>query len=200
MRRSIVPTILVTMLVLSGCGSDGDTKATDAGRTTSTTSSSTSTTTTTTTTAPCNFVGSLDAQDNTAPAVDQLLTDVTTTTDGCVDTITFTFRSNAAPQPGYRVEYADAPFMNSAGQTVTPAGAVFLKVRFQPAWIADLNMESAPQTYTGPRVITPTGMKTVRGLAMFDASEAVVGWVIGLDAQRPFAVEASSAKVVIKVG
>lgn len=133
-------------------------------------------------------------------AVEQLLTDVTTGTDGCIDTVTFTFRPNPAPAPSYQIEYAEGPFQNSAGETMTPAGAVFLRVRFQPAWIADLSVESAPATYTGPRVITPTGLKSVRGLALFDASEAVVGWAIGLDEQRPYSVEASSAKVVVTIG
>jgi hypothetical protein len=48
--------------------------------------------------------------------------------------------------------------------------------------------------------MTPTGLHSVRGLAMYDASEAVVGWIIGVDGQRPFAVEGSPAKVVIRVG
>jgi hypothetical protein len=196
MRRYVVTAGLVFALALSGCGSD-DKKA-DSGSTSS--STTTSSTSTTTTTAPCHFVGTTDPQENALAPVDQLLTDVTTSTDGCVDSVTFTFRPSSAPAPSYKIEYATGPFMNSAGETVTPAGAVFLKVRFQPAWIADLSMESAPLTYTGPRVITPTGLKTVRGLALFDASEAVVGWVIGLDAQHPFAVDASAGKVVIKVG
>jgi hypothetical protein len=195
MRRLVVTAGLVLALVLSGCGSDG--KKADSS---TTTRSSTTTSSTSTTTVPCDFVGTTDPEENALAPVDQLLTDVTTATDGCVDSVTFTFRPSAAPAPSYRIEYATGPFMNSAGETVTPAGAVFLKIRFQPAWIADLSMESAPLTYTGPRVITPTGLKTVRGLALFDATEAVVGWVIGLDAQHPFAVEASSGKVVVKVG
>jgi hypothetical protein len=55
-------------------------------------------------------------------------------------------------------------------------------------------------TYSGPRTITPTGMKTVKGVAVFDAAEAVVGWVVGLDAKHPFAVNASAGKVEIKIG
>jgi hypothetical protein len=67
-------------------------------------------------------VGNTQTKDNTRPAVDQLLTDVTTTSDGCTDTITFRFQPNAEPMPGYQVEYADPPFITSAGQAVTPAG------------------------------------------------------------------------------
>lgn len=197
MRRMVVIAGLVMSLALAGCGSDG--KKTGSG-TTSSSSTTTTSTSTTTTTAPCEVVGSTDPQENALAPVDQLLTDVTTATDGCVDSVTFTFRPSAAAAPSYRVEYASGPFTNSAGEAVTPAGTVFLKVRFQPSWIADLSVESAPATYTGPRVITPTGMKSVRDLALYDATEAVVGWIIGLDAQQPFVVEATPAKVVIKIG
>jgi hypothetical protein len=195
----IVVGALVAALVVAGCSSGG---SDDAGpkrdRTTSTSTAASSTTTSTT--SSCPTVGTTETKDSRRPAVDQLLTDVTTATDGCTDTITFTFQPNAAPMPGYQVEYADPPFTNSAGQTVTPAGAAFLKVRFIPAWIADLNQESAPLTYKGPRSITPTGLHSVRALELYDASEAVVSWVIGLDGRRPFEVDVSSAKVVLRLG
>jgi hypothetical protein len=194
---------VVAALVVAGCSSGDDSSDRPHGkgdRTTTSTAVSTTVSTAVTTTTSCPTVGNTDTKDSSRPAVDQLLTDVTTATDGCTDTITFTFQPNAAPMPGYQVEFADPPFTNSAGQTVTPAGTAFLKVRFIPAWIADLNQESAPLTYTGPRTITPTGLRSVRGLAMYDASEAVVGWVIGLDGRRPFVVDASSAKVVLRVG
>lgn len=198
MRRVFVTAGLVLTLVVSGCGGDDDPSA--GSSTSSTSSSTTSTTSTTTTTVPCSFSGTTDPKENALAPVDQLLTDVTTSTDGCVDSVTFTFRPSSAPAPSYRVEYATGPFTNSAGDPVTPEGTVFLKVRFQPAWIADLSTESAPATYTGPRLITPTGLKSVRGLALYDAFEAIVGWVIGLDAEHPFVVEATPGKVVIKVG
>ncbi len=195
MPRVVVTAGLVLALTLAGCASDNTTAGSP-----STTRRSTTTSSSTTTTAPCHFAGTTDPQENALAPVDQLLTNVTTATDGCVDSVTFTFRPSTAPAPSYRVEYADGPFTDSAGRTVTPAGTVFLKVRFQPAWIADLTMESAPLTYTGPRTITPVGLKGVRGLALFDAFEAVVGWVIGLDARHPFAVEATPGKVVVKIG
>jgi len=201
MRRIVVTVGLVSVMVLSACGPNGKPAASGSSTTTSSTSTTTSTSTsTTTTTVPCHFVGTTDPQQNALAPVEQLLTNVETATDGCVDTITFTFRPSSAPAPSYRIEYADPPFTNTAGQTVTPPGTAYLKIRFQPAWIADLSQESAPPTYTGPRVITPSGLKGVRGVALFDASEGVVGWVVGLDTKRPFSVEATSAKVVVKVG
>ncbi len=125
---------------------------------------------------------------------------MTATGDGCIDTITFTFRPSASPAPSYRIEYAPGPFYNSAGDVIDPGGAAFLRVRFAPAWIVDLNQVPAPLTYTGPRTITTAGTKTVQGVMLYDASEAVVGWVVGLDAQHPFTVAASVGRVVLKLG
>ena len=206
MRRIVMLSVLAAAVALTGCGGDGGSgrAETDRAKTTSTSTSSTTTssssTTTTTAHRTCPAVGTTDTKDSARPPVDQLLTDVAVTSDGCIDTITFTFRPNAAPAPGYQVEYDVPPFFNSAGDTVTPSGSAFMRVRLQPAWIADLSEESASPTYTGPRVITPTGTTWVRGLVLYDATEAVVGWAIGLDQQRPFEVEASSAKLVIRVG
>jgi hypothetical protein len=194
---------VVAALVVAGCSSgDGGSKdaTRDRDRTTTTTAAPAPSSTAVTTTTSCQPVGDTDTKDSPRPAVAQLLTDVTTATDGCTDTITFTFRPNAAPMPGYQVQYADPPFTTTAGQTVTPAGTAFLKIRFIPAWTVDFDQASAPLTYTGPRTLTPTGLHSVRGLALYDASEAVVGWVIGLDGRRPFAVDASSAKVVLRIG
>ncbi|MGZ4691714.1 MAG: AMIN-like domain-containing (lipo)protein [Acidimicrobiia bacterium] len=199
MRRVALISGLVFAMLLSGCGSDAKKARTDSGHTSSS-STSTTTSSPTSTTAACSSVGSTDPKQNALASVDQLLTDVQTGTDGCIDTVTFTFRASAAPAPSYRIEYADPPFTNSAGDVVTPAGTVFLRIRFQPSWIADLSQESAPATYTGPKVITPTGLKSVRGLALFDAFEGVVGWAVGLDAKHPFTVEATPAKVVVKIG
>ena len=197
MRRLVTTAGLALVLVLAGCDSDDDSSS---GSSTSSSSRTSTSTSTTTTTVPCVSTGTLDSKENALAPVTQHLTDLTTATDGCVDTVTFTFRPSEAPAPSYRVEYASGPFTNSAGVAVTPEGTVFLRVRFEPAWIADLSMESAPLTYTGPRVITPTGLKSVRGIAMYEATEAVVGWVIGLDSQQPFSVDATAENVVVKIG
>jgi len=193
----VVTAGLALALVLSGCGGDGDSSSDTS---TSSSSRSSTSTSTTTTTVPCVSPGTLDPKENALAPETQYLTDVTTATDGCVDSVTFTFRPSAAPAPSYRVAYASGPFTNSAGEAVTPGGTVFLQVRFEPAWIADLSVESAPLTYTGPRVITPTGLKSVRGIALYEATEGVVGWVVGLDAEQPFAVDATAGKVVVTIG
>ena len=189
-------------MTLAGCSSDDGHQA--APKTSTSTSSSTSTTTvtstTTTTTAPCNFTGTTAPQQNALASETQYLTDVTAVPNGCVDVLTFTFRGSAAVEPSYQIAYEPGPFTNTAGQEVRPAGTAFLKIRFEPAWIADLGQESAPKTYTGPTEITPTGTHVVRGLALYDANEGVVGWVAGIDGQRPFRVEPSAGHVVITIG
>ncbi len=197
MRRAFALSGVVLTVALAACGSDSGSKDATGSETSSSTTSTTASTTTTTD--PCHPVGSVDPQENPVASENQYLTGVASASDGCIDTITFTFRPSAAAAPSYRVEYAQGPFSNSAGEAVNPGGTAFLRVRFEPAWIADLNQESAPLTYIGMRMITPSGTKAVKGLALYDASEAVVGWVVGLDAQHPFTVEGSPGKVVIKV-
>ena len=97
------------------------------------------------------------------------------------------------------IDYADGPFMNTAGTPVKPPGTAYLRVRFHPAWIVDVNAPNAPLTYTGPHVITPTGTHVVRGLALYDSFEAMVGWIIGLDGTHPIEVDAGPGKVTITV-
>lgn len=201
MREAMVAAGLALTMTLAGCSSDDGQKTAPKTRpSTSSTSSTTVTSTTTTTTAPCTFTGTTTPQQNALASEVQYLTDVSALPSGCVDVLTFTFRGSAAIEPSYQIAYAPGPFTNTAGQAVRPAGTAFLKIRFEPAWIADLSQEGAPRTYAGPTTITPTGTHVVRGLALYDANEAVVAWVAGIDGQRPFRVEPSAGKVVITIG
>jgi hypothetical protein len=202
MREAIVATGLALTMTLAGCSSDDGAKTapTTSSSTSSTSSTTVSSTTTTTTTAPCNFTGTTTPQQNALASEVQYLTDVTAVSNGCVDVLTFTFRGSTTVEPSYQISYEPGPFTNTAGQAVRPAGTAFLKIRFEPAWIADLSQEGAPKTYTGPTAITPAGTHVVRGLALYDANEAVVAWVAGIDGQRPFRVEPSAGKVTITIG
>jgi hypothetical protein len=217
MGRVLVAAGLSLVVVLAGCGSDGaskdatksgstSTKAASASKTTSTTagggaggSGGGAGTTGTTLDPSCHFVGATSEQRNGLITQDQYLSGVNTTSDPCTDQVTFTFQPSAAPAPSYVVDYADGPFTDSAGTPVKPPGTTYLRVRFQPAWIANLNAPNAPLTYTGPRVITPTGTHVIRGLALYDASEGVVGWIIGLDGTHPIEVDAGPGKVTVTV-
>ena len=149
---------------------------------------------------PCPFTGTTTPTENALAPVDQLLTDVTTSTDGCVDIRHVHVPAERGTAPSYRVGYEAGPFSNSAGEPVTPAGTVFLTVRFEPAWIADLShgvgtghLHRSPDHH-------PDRLEVGARLALSDAFEAIVGWVIGLDAEQPFAVAASPGQVVIKIG
>jgi hypothetical protein len=203
MREAIVAIGLALTMTVAGCSSDdGGKTALKTRPSTSSTSSTSSTTVTssTTTTVPCNFTGTTTPQRNALASENQYLIDVTAVPNGCVDVLTFTFRGSMAVEPSYQIAYEPGPFTNTAGQVVRPAGTAFLKIRFEPAWIADLSQEGAPKTYTGPTAIVPAATHVVRGLSLYDANEAIVAWVAGIDGQRPFRVEPSAGQVVIIIG
>jgi hypothetical protein len=89
--------------------------------------------------------------------------------------------------PEYDVRFEPPPFRNTADEEVPVAGTAFLRVRVFPALRADLSLPGAPATYTGPLRFDP-GTHGVAEVVFVDDFEAVMIWVIGLDAQRPFAV------------
>lgn len=203
--RRITPLLLALVLAVgvAACGKDGK----KAKATTTTTKATTTTVAPSSTTAPCNFAGTTAAQrrDATTPATQPfLLTAVRIAAAGCTDTVTFDFRpAGPAAEPPYALEYRSPPFAQAgSGAPVTVPGNAFLVIRFQPAWIADIDAPGSPPTYTGPQQITASGTSYVRGMALFDAYEGVVGWIIGLDGQRPVRVDetASPARLVINVG
>lgn len=209
MRPVIVAVGLSVTIAMAGCSNDDGAKTVPkTHRTTSTSSTSSSSTSsitvtstsTTTSTVPCAFRGTTTPQQNALASETEYLTDVTAVPNECVDVLTFAFRPSASVAPSYQIAYEPGPFTNTAGQEVRPAGTAFLKIRFEPSWIADLSQEGAPPTYTGPRSITPTGTHFVRGLALYDASEGVVAWVAGIDGQRPFQVEEASGKITVTIG
>ncbi len=211
MRRLIVATAMTLIVVSVGCGGGGSKGATTSGSTSTKPAKTSSTTadgapggagsgTTVTTRDPaCHFVGATSEQRNGLTTENQFLTAVDTTSDACTDRVTFRFRPSTAPAPSYVIDYADGPFMNTAGTPVKPPGTAYLRVRFHPAWIVDVNAPNAPLTYSGPHVIAPTGTHVVRGLALYDSFEAVVGWIIGLDGTHPIEVDAGPGKVTITV-
>lgn len=131
-----------------------------------------------------------------------LLTDVTVATQECTDTLTFTFKTaSPAGPPPYVIEPASPPFAQAAsGEAFTVPGTTFLRVKFQPSWIADLSTGAA--TYTGPHRIEPTGTVVTRGVVLYDAFEGVVGWIVGLDGTGQYKVTSSDSppSVTITLG
>ncbi|MGZ4676114.1 MAG: AMIN-like domain-containing (lipo)protein [Acidimicrobiia bacterium] len=192
-------TAVVTPLALGACGS-----STSTGTKPSSTSRSSSTSTTTTTTSePCTFAGSTGRFEQPSTAAETfLLTDVEVVGGACTDTITFTFKTaNPVGPPPYVIEPASPPFAQAgSGAPISVPGTKFLRVKFQPSWVADL--QTGVDTYTGPHRIEPTGTVVTRGVVLYDAFEGVVGWVVGLDSSGAYRVTsaASPPSVTITVG
>ena len=112
---------------------------------------------------------------------------MTLSTGDCTDSVAFTFDAAGADAPGYRVEYVPGPItQDGSGEPVAVAGGAYLSVRFEPAYGYDF--ENGMTTYTGPKRIAATGTQHVRELVETGDFEAVLSWIIGLDAQRPFTV------------
>jgi hypothetical protein len=110
--------------------------------------------------------------------------------DSCVDRVTFDFTAKTADPPTYRIEYQPGPFKNAeSGAPVPIAGQAFIVVRLSPAYSYDF--ENGVPTYTGPKQIGGSGAHHVREVHETGDSEGVMTWVVGVDAKRPFSVEAT---------
>lgn len=177
-------------LVACGSGSSEGSKGNAAGTTAGPSTSSTTATTAT----PCPMIPTATEQQTPASTDVIYMTDLTTAVTHCGDVVTFTFRSTPHPTvPGYDVKYASPPFRDSGeGRVHDVAGTAFLVVRFDRAAIVDFTNTSAPKTYNGPTSIHPSGLAHVRDIEMLDATEGVLSWVIGLDAQQGFRVDTTT--------
>jgi len=188
--------------VLAACGGGDDSKAVSSGKdkpaATSTpsaggTGSGTTGGTGTTGTAACTLPGAATTAQSTAATTPvALLTDLTYAVhDGC-DRIVFQFRDGDVP--GYQVGYKPGPFnKGESDEPLEVQGAAYLVVRFDKAAGVDLTSPNAMPTYTGPRTITMTGLTHVDEIVNAEDFEGVLTWVVGLDAQRPFAVSTLSS-------
>jgi hypothetical protein len=175
---------LACTAVLPACGGD-DTKVT-------TEPTATSASTSTSTSGPCVVSGaSTEAKTGASAGASSpvaLLTDVRTGRQRCADRIVFDFRAGVRPE--YTVEYRSGPdfALGQSDQTTTVEGSAFLVVRFTPAAGVDLSGSEVVTTYDGPDSIHPSGLTSVREIKRTEDFEAVLIWVIGLDATRPFSV------------
>jgi hypothetical protein len=123
--------------------------------------------------------------------------------DGCVDTVTMTFRADVGEAPGFTLGYQDGPFSEAgSGKPIRMRGRAFLVLRLEPAAIFDFADESAGLTYDGPHDIRPRGTNHVEQVRLYDAYEGVVGWVIGLDSHQPFTVQTGTSppSLTISIG
>lgn len=120
----------------------------------------------------------------------------------CTDDVTFTFRLTEAPgRPIVTASYQPGPFRAGSGEEVAVEGGAHLVVRLEPAWTADLSGGRATPTYTGPRRIGATGTRHVREVVLVGDFEAVVTWVVGMEAARPVEVGwADGGTLRVRVG
>jgi hypothetical protein len=141
----------------------------------------------------------------TKPTQTLLLTAVSLSSGPCSDRIVFDFRPAGGQEPGYTVAYrpaAQAQTEDASGRHIPIAGNAFLVVRFEPAATADLSGATLEKTYTGPRTITPEGLRFVRQATKTGDFEAVLTWAIGLSKERPFTVTRSGSppRLTIELG
>ena len=119
-----------------------------------------------------------------------MLTKVEELGDNCVDHVIFDFDGKGTDPPGYTITYGKAPFVGDAsGAPIPVAGTAFVVVKVKPGYGFDF--ETGKATYTGPKSV-PTGHTNhVRAIVETGDFEGVLTWVIGLDSQRAFSVQAT---------
>ena len=109
--------------------------------------------------------------------------------------MTFRFRSDV---PGVDAAYADPPITeDGSGATVDVDGGAFLRIRMEPAAGVDLSKDPFEETYTGPDRVE--GVAPVTEVVKTGDFEANLTWVIGLDRQRAYRVEADASTVRVYI-
>lgn len=195
MTRYVTPVALSLVLTACGGAATGDSTTTVAPGTTiveptsTTTVATTSTTTapTTTVTAP-PMVGTpqTDAyQSDAFPGAGDtaFLTTVRTETYDTFTRIVFEF-DGATPE--FRIEYLDGePLASPSGNPLDIEGNAFLSVIMAPAAGVDLSGDEPVVTYEGPDRIS-IDANAITQLVKSEDFEATLGWVVGLDSERPF--------------
>lgn len=187
--RTLRALLVACLLVVVACSNEDANDTTIQG-TPSTTDDASAGTTTSTTAAEATSTTAFDG-DTTPTSVASTASGVALLTDVEVadGVVTFTFRDET---PGYDVGYVEPPIrQDGSGDEITVAGAAFLSVRMEPASGVDMSGEQFQKTYTGPERVPGTGV--VAEVVRTGDFEANATWVIGLDAQRPYRVEAAAS-------
>jgi hypothetical protein len=142
-----------------------------------------------------------------AAGVVALLEAVEVAEDGCLDVVRFDFAEpgvGAGLPPGYVVEYRPRPFVSGEAEAMEEldiAGSAFLVVTLESASRTFAPPDAEPETtYNGPTDITP-GLTHIQEVVLLVDGPDRMEWVIGLDAEQPFAVDAASdpPRVTVKV-
>ncbi len=140
----------------------------------------------------------------TAPA---LLTAADAGAVGCLDQVTFTFRSlGDGTPPGYTVEYQDPaqdPIVDGdPPQPISLPGNAFVVVKMHPARSVDPFAEGAPSTYTGNISLEYGDHHHLEIVRELPDGNNTVNWVIGLDSVRPFRVDRAEnpTRITVYIG
>lgn len=192
LRSTVAVLAVVAALLVAACGDDSDRAATTrAPGTTGTTAPPTTTGTTSQGGIDMMSGGSTDPVHVAATGRETaLLTDVRAARHEGYDRVVFEFRNVL---PGYDVRYVSGPVREEGSGRVVPiAGGSAVRIRMENALDADLSLESAPLTYTGPRRFAP-GTPEVAELARAGGFEGVLTWVAGLQDRVDFRVTTLTA-------
>ena len=154
---------------------------------------------------PCpTFHGTTARAQSVGPRPLGLLTDATAGAAGCLDQVSFTFRSvGGVIPPGYVVEYQTPPFSNGdPPRAVTLDGSAFLAVTIAPAASFDVTQPDQPRTYFGNLLLQYGEHHHLVLVQKFDDSLGAVRWVIALDAKRPFIVDSATdpTRITVYIG
>ena len=151
-----------------------------------TTTASTPATTTTTATNPLPGAGTSIVVATTTAKGTALLERVAIGRHEGFDRVVFQFRGEGLPS--YRIQYTEPPFAeDGSGNPVEVNGNAFVTVRMEPASGFDLNTGEGELVYKGPKRLEGAG-SIVKEVVRTGDFEAVLSWVIGLDAKVPFLV------------
>ena len=132
------------------------------------------------------FVGGTDRVSGAGTAREvAVLNSVRAAQHDAFERVVFEFRGDALPD--YVVEYsAERPTQCASGATMNVPGGAYLTARFSPA------QAHAPvggdERSTLPSRSISVASPTVRALVVSCDFEAVLSWVVGVDARRPFRV------------
>ena len=109
-------------------------------------------------------------------------TDISVSSGATADRLTFVFGNPSLPGPAGppqgSLEVAEGPYtVAGSGAPIEIAGEHVLQVRFSGM---SLSNDVGQETYVGPPDVKPE-FPVLRQAVMFDASEGIVGWLVGYD-------------------
>ena len=123
--------------------------------------------------------------------------------DACVDEVVFEFRAPGGElPPGYEIAYEPGPtFIDfTSADEFDMTGGAFLVIRFRNTGTAEFvevdgELEGRDTFDLGLESIAPSDMNHLVEARLVQGPEGFVQWVIALDSERPFTVDASTYPV-----